>query len=57
MLNKLNGTSIEWRDKLATYEESIQKIVSIMVESALEYDDFVEQVNKFFNNLLCKEEI
>ena len=44
MLNKLNGTNMEWRDKLATYEESIQKIVAIMVESALEYDDFVEQV-------------
>ena len=44
MLNKLNGTTIDWKDKLATYEESIQKMVTIMVEASLEYDDFIEQV-------------
>ena len=44
MLNKLNGTNINWKDKLATYEESIQKMATVVVESALEYDDFISQV-------------
>ena len=53
MLNKLNGTTIDWKDKLATYDEGIQTMVTIMVDAAIEYDDFLNSVKP----LLVEEEI
>lgn len=53
MLNKLNGTTIDWSDKLATYSQDVQLMVNIMVDAALEYDDFLDSVRP----IVVEEEI
>lgn len=44
MLNKLHNTNMNWKDKLVTYDINIQKMVTIVVEAALEFDDFINNV-------------